>query len=60
MHIFHPEGRKMPMVFTVVTDGSSEVLASAARALPHEAAARQTTIERVRAGWTRILDSLMG
>jgi hypothetical protein len=47
-------------VFTVVTDGSDDVLAAAVTGLPHEAAPHPTTIERVRAGWARILDSVMG
>jgi anti-sigma factor RsiW len=47
-------------VFTVVTDGSSDLLASAVDALPHEATPPRTTIERVRAGWSRILESVTG
>jgi hypothetical protein len=47
-------------VFTVVTDGSADVLASVVRALPHEATPPRTTIERVRAGWSRILESVTG
>jgi hypothetical protein len=47
-------------VFTVVTDGSADLLASAVRALPHQATPPRTTIERVRAGWSRILESVTG
>jgi negative regulator of sigma E activity len=47
-------------VFTVVTDGSPELLAATVGALPHDPAPPRTTIERVRAGWSRILDSVSG
>lgn len=47
-------------VFTVVTDGSDELLANAVHALPHGVVAPRTTIERVRAGWSRILESVTG
>lgn len=47
-------------VFTVVTDGSAEMLAGAVAALPHDQTPPRTTIERVRAGWSRILDSVTG
>jgi hypothetical protein len=47
-------------VFTVVTDGSPEQLAAAVAALPHDPAPPRTTIGRVRAGWSRILDSVTG
>ena len=43
------------VVLTVVTDGSRETLAAAVAALPHEARQQPTTMERVRAGWSRIL-----
>ncbi len=43
------------VVMTVVTDGSRETLAAAVAALPHEAPQQPTTMERVRAGWSRIL-----
>jgi anti-sigma factor RsiW len=43
------------VVMTVVTDGSRETLAAAVAALPHDASQRPTTMERVRAGWSRIL-----
>lgn len=47
-------------VFTVVTDGSPEQLTAAVAALPHDPAPPRTTIGRVRAGWSRILDSVTG
>ena len=43
------------VVLTAVTDGSRETLAAAVAALPHEARQQPTTMERVRAGWSRIL-----
>lgn len=43
------------VVLTVVTDGSPVMLTAAVAALPHRAFGGQTTIERVRAGWSRIL-----
>lgn len=45
-------------VFTAATSGSQELLAVAVRALPGEATAERTTMERVRAGWARILAPL--
>ena len=43
------------VVLTVVTDGSPVTLTAAVAALPHQAFRGQTTIERVRAGWSRLL-----
>jgi anti-sigma factor RsiW len=43
------------VVLTAVTDGSREALAAAVAALPHAGLQRPTTMERVRAGWSRIL-----
>lgn len=43
------------LVLTAVTDGSRETLAAAVAALPHEGLQRPTTMERIRAGWSRIL-----
>ncbi|HYI58255.1 MAG TPA: zf-HC2 domain-containing protein [Microlunatus sp.] len=43
------------IVLTAVTDGSRETLAAAVAALPHDGRQRPTTMERVRAGWSRIL-----
>lgn len=43
------------IVLTVVTDGSRVTLAAAVAALPEEGLHRPTTMERVRAGWSRIL-----
>jgi hypothetical protein len=43
------------VVLTAVTDGSRETLAAAVAALPHGARHQPTTMERVRAGWSRIL-----
>jgi anti-sigma factor RsiW len=47
-------------VFTVVTDGSGDLLAAAVGALPHDETPPRTTIERVRAGWSRILEPVTG
>jgi anti-sigma factor RsiW len=43
------------IVLTAVTDGSRETLAAAVAALPHDGRRQTTTMERVRAGWSRIL-----
>jgi hypothetical protein len=43
------------MVFTVVTDGSASLLADAVESLPHGEATTQTTLDRIKAGWARIL-----
>lgn len=47
-------------VFTVVTDGSSELLAAAVAALPHEPVPERTTMGTIRAGWGRILADVQG
>jgi anti-sigma factor RsiW len=44
-------------VFTVVSNGSPESLAEAVRTLPHEERPSRTTMDRVLAGWNRILGS---
>ncbi|HEX3205977.1 MAG TPA: zf-HC2 domain-containing protein [Propionibacteriaceae bacterium] len=43
------------MVFTVVTDGSTSLLAEAVESLPHGEPATRTTLDRIKAGWARIL-----
>ena len=48
------------VVFTVVTDAAPEVLSAVVRDLPHRSAPTGSTMERVRTGWTRILDAVMG
>jgi anti-sigma factor RsiW len=48
------------MVFTVVTDGSAGLLAEAVGSLPHDRAAMQTTLDRITAGWARILADVKG
>jgi hypothetical protein len=45
-------------IFTVATDGSTALRDKVVAALPHDQAARRTTMERVRAGWARILHML--
>ena len=45
-------------VYTVVTDGSTQLLADVVRALPHEPLSSPTTMERVQAGWADILSRL--
>jgi len=47
-------------VYTVVTDGSPDLIAATVAALPHDDTPPRTTIERVRAGWSRILESVTG
>jgi hypothetical protein len=47
------------VVYTVVTDGSAELLAEAVRDLPHTPPASRTTMERIRAGWVAILARVM-
>lgn len=47
-------------VFTVVTDGSPEMLERAVADLPHDRPLARTTMERIQAGWSRIRDSLIG
>jgi anti-sigma factor RsiW len=42
-------------VFTVVTDGSPGLLAEAVGSLPHDRTTTQTTLDRIKAGWARIL-----
>jgi anti-sigma factor RsiW len=48
------------VVFTVVTDGSADVLARAVGSLPHGGSAAPTTMERIREGWVAILAGLKG
>jgi hypothetical protein len=48
------------MVFTVVTDGSAGLLAGAVGSLPHDRAAMRTTLDRITAGWARILADVKG
>jgi negative regulator of sigma E activity len=43
------------MVFTVVTDGSTTLLAEAVESLPHGQPTTRTTLDRIKAGWARIL-----
>ncbi|HZA33152.1 MAG TPA: sigma-E factor regulatory protein RseB domain-containing protein [Propionibacteriaceae bacterium] len=45
-------------VYTVVTDGSRQLLADAIRGLPHEPLSSPTTMDRVQAGWADILSRL--
>jgi hypothetical protein len=48
------------MVLTVVTDGSAGLLAEAVESLPHADAMTQTTLDRIKAGWARILADVKG
>jgi negative regulator of sigma E activity len=48
------------MVLTVITDGSPVLLAEAVESLPHEHAMTQTTLDRIKAGWARILADVKG
>lgn len=47
-------------VITTVTDGSPELLTQVVNDLPHDEPQQRTTLERVRAGWVRIVESLNG
>ncbi len=47
-------------VFTVLTDGSPEQLAQAVAQLPHQVPRERTTIERIQAGWAKILAEVKG
>lgn len=47
-------------VITVITDGSPELLAQAVASLPHEPPHERTTMERIQAGWGRILATARG
>jgi len=47
------------VVYTVVTDGSADLLADAVRNLPHEPPMSRTTMERIQAGWAEILARVM-
>ena len=48
------------VVFTVVTDGSADVLARAVGSLPRSESATPTTMERIKEGWVAILAGLKG
>lgn len=48
------------LVFTVVTDGSTDLLAAAVASLPHEPLPERTTMTTIRAGWERILADVKG
>jgi negative regulator of sigma E activity len=47
-------------VLTVATDGSEDLMATAVGSLPHQASHSRTTMDRVRAGWLRILHLVIG
>jgi negative regulator of sigma E activity/anti-sigma factor RsiW len=47
-------------VFTVVTDGSPGLLTEAVKSLPHDQPTTQTTLDRIKAGWARILADVKG
>jgi hypothetical protein len=47
-------------VFTVVTDGSTDLLAEVVRSLPHEPRPGRTTMGRIREGWARLLADMKG
>jgi len=47
-------------VYTVVTDGSEELLTAAVRSLPHEASRTPTTLDRILTGWAKILADAKG
>lgn len=52
--------RSTDTVFTVVTSGPRSLLDSAVAALPHLRSLTPTTMERVRAGWSRIREHTTG
>ena len=47
-------------VFTVVTDGSEALLASAVDALPHADSRPPSTMDQIKAGWVKILADVRG
>jgi len=47
-------------VFSVITDGSPELLARVVAALPHQLADRPSTMERIKTGWAKILADVRG
>lgn len=47
-------------VLTVMTNGSSQLLADAVAGLPHEPVAERTSMDRIQAGWAEILADLRG
>jgi hypothetical protein len=47
-------------VFTVVTDGSEALLATAVDALPHEDSRPPSTMDQIKAGWVKILADVRG
>jgi negative regulator of sigma E activity len=47
-------------VFTVVTDGSTGLLAQAVGSLPHEPRRQRTTMGRIREGWAKLLADMKG
>jgi hypothetical protein len=48
------------VVFTLVTDGNSGLLADAVASLPHSGVETPTTLGRIKAGWSRILADVKG
>ena len=48
------------VVLTVVTDGSAGLLVEAIESLPHDGTITQTTLDRIKAGWARILSDVKG
>lgn len=47
-------------VYTVVTDGSTQLLSDAVRGLPHDPVRERTRMELIQAGWAEILADLRG
>ena len=47
-------------VFTVMTNGSSQLLADAVAGLPHAPVWERTSMDRIQAGWAEILADLRG
>ena len=47
-------------VFSVITDGSPDLLARVVAALPHQRADRPSTMERIKTGWAKILADVRG
>lgn len=52
--------RSEDTVFTVVTDGDLDLVRAAVASLPHEEYESPTRMGRVRAGWGRIIESVVG
>lgn len=67
LHVYVRDGtptmatwRSGDRVFTVMTDGSPDLLRAAVAALPHQVVEAPTTMDRIRAGWGHIIERVVG